>query len=339
MENKEHRFIYFPSDFFFIILYSVIYLYAYCSLFRSWLVSEGLITSEGDLLDSSGVEGEWGSLQIPSSSPQTSSPNPDSLSSLKNSSPSNPAASSTSKKVTLPSPMSSSTQPQPSSSGKIPDPLPSTQSSSSTLPSPTKTTQTPVSPSKFSSPHRRRQRAHAAACLTKVTLDTPPSAPRQTAYQHPYHPEPWTPESPILLLLSRFSHTTDPSAALVSSGVMSGLLYYLTQHQDPSSRCLRMLCRLSCNPNCLQALVRTGSVALICHHLCQREGGSGGEERQTDRVKAKVKQLGKIEVLVGSVICNTLTIEWLRSIISPINLLAVFLFFFYIIQEQFVIVC
>uniref|UniRef100_A0A671Y9J2 Armadillo repeat containing 5 n=1 Tax=Sparus aurata TaxID=8175 RepID=A0A671Y9J2_SPAAU len=129
---------------------------------RSWLVSEGLITSEGDLLDSSGVEGEWGT-----------------------------------------------------------------------------------------------------ACLTKVILDTPPSAPRQTAYQHPYHPEPWTPESPILLLLSRFSHTTDPSAALVSSGVMSGLLYYLTQHQDPSSRCLRMLCRLSCNPNCLQALVRTGSVALI----------------------------------------------------------------------------
>uniref|UniRef100_A0A3B4VI40 Armadillo repeat containing 5 n=1 Tax=Seriola dumerili TaxID=41447 RepID=A0A3B4VI40_SERDU len=100
-----------------------------------------------------------------------------------------------------------------------------------------------------------------------VTLDTPPSAPRQMAYHHPYHPEPWTPESPILLLLSRFSHATDPSAALVSSGVMSGLLYYLTQHQDPSSRCFRMLCRLSCNPNCLQALVRTGSVALIRHHL------------------------------------------------------------------------
>uniref|UniRef100_A0A3Q2V8P2 Armadillo repeat containing 5 n=1 Tax=Haplochromis burtoni TaxID=8153 RepID=A0A3Q2V8P2_HAPBU len=127
---------------------------------RSWLVSEGLIASEGDLLDSSNVDGEWGSLQIPpSSSPQTPSSNP------------------------------------------------------------------------------------------------------YSTFHHPYHPEPWTPESPILLLLSRFSHATDPSAALVSSGVMSGLLFYLTQREDPSSKCFRMLCRLSCNPNCLQSLLRTGSVA------------------------------------------------------------------------------
>uniref|UniRef100_A0A8C3AWR7 BTB domain-containing protein n=2 Tax=Cyclopterus lumpus TaxID=8103 RepID=A0A8C3AWR7_CYCLU len=208
---------------------------------------------------------------------------------------------SSSKKAAQPSPVSSSAQPQLSSSCKITEPsssppctvlTPQTQPSSSTLSSPIKTTQTPFSPSKFLSPHRRRQRPHAAACLTKVTLDTPPSVPRQMAYSHPYHPEPWTPESPILLLLSRFSHATEPSAALISSGVMSGLLYYLTQHQDPSSRCFRMLCRLSCNPNCLQALVRTGSVALIRHHLCQRGGGFQGEERQTDRVKAKVKQLG-----------------------------------------------
>lgn len=268
-------------------------------------MSEGLISSEGELLASSGVEGEWGGLQIPlSSSPQTSSPNSNSLFSLKNSSPSNPIASC--KKAAQPSSVSSSAQPQMSSSLKNTDPPPSspqlstaltpqTDTSSSTISSTSKTTQTPVSPSKFSSPHRRRQRAHSAACLTKVTLDTPPSVPRPMAYQHPYHPEPWTPESPILLLLSRFSHATDPSAALVSSGVMSGLLYYLTKHQDPSSRCLRMLCRLSCNPNCLQALVRTGSVALIRHHLCQRGGGFEGEERQTDRVKAKVKQLGKIK--------------------------------------------
>lgn len=310
-----------PVNYIRILLPSVVHLHADCFLFRSWLVSEGLISSEGDLLDSSGVEGEWGSLQIPpSSSPQTSSPNPDPFSSLKNCSPSNPTASSTSKKTAQSSPVSSSSQTQLlSSSLKVTDPPPSspqpssaltpqTQPSSSTISSPTKTTQTPVSPSKFSSPHRRRQRAHSAACLTKVTLDTPPSVPRPTAYHHPYHPEPWTPESPILLLLSRFSHATDPSAALVSSGVMAGLLYYLTQHQDPSSRCLRMLCRLSCNPNCLQALVRTGSVALIRHHLCQREGGFEGEERQTDRVKAKVKQLGKKNFFARSVICNTRSI-------------------------------
>lgn len=246
---------------------------------RSWLMSEGLISSEGDLLDSPGVDGEWGSLQIStSSSPQTSSPNPDPLSSLKNGSSSGPAAASISKKV------SSSAKPAPSS--------PQLTQSSSTISSPTKTSQTPVSPSKFSSPHKRRQRAQSTTSLTKFNLETPPFAPLHTAYQHPYHPEPWTPESPILLLLSRFSHATDPSSALVSSGAMSGLLYYLTRHQDPSSRCLRMLCRLSCNPNCLQALVRTGSVALIHHQLCQREGRPEGEERQTSRVKAKVRQLG-----------------------------------------------
>ncbi|XP_026209549.1 armadillo repeat-containing protein 5 isoform X2 [Anabas testudineus] len=270
---------------------------------RSWLVSEGLISSEGDLVDSSGVDGEWGSLQIPpSSSPQTSSPNPDTNSSLKNSSSSNRTVSSA-KKAAQPSPVASSAHLQVSSSWKINNTLssvpqtssaatPQIQPSSSTISSPTKTTQTPISPSKFSSPHRRRQRAHSAACLTKVTLDIPPSVPRSMAYHHPYHPEPWTPESPILLLLSRFSHATDPSAALVSSDIMSGLLYYLTRHQDPSSRCFRILCRLSCNPNCLQALVRTGSVALIHHHLCQKDGGFEEEERETDRVKDKVEQLG-----------------------------------------------
>ncbi|XP_041825543.1 armadillo repeat-containing protein 5 [Melanotaenia boesemani] len=246
---------------------------------RSWLLSEGLISSEGDLLDASSVDGEWGSPQVPSSSssPQTSSPNPYSISSLKNSS--NSAVSVTPKKAALHSPVSSSSS---SSSSSI---------TPQTLSSPNKTTQTPLSPSKFSSSQKRR-RAPSMTSLTKVTLDTPPSIPRSTTYHHPYHPEPWTPESPILLLLSRFSHASDPSAALVSSGVMSGLLYYLTQHQDPSSRCFRMLCRLSCNPNCLQALVRTGSVALIRHHLCQRGGGLEGGEKRTDRVKDKVKQLG-----------------------------------------------
>ncbi|XP_058508688.1 armadillo repeat-containing protein 5 [Solea solea] len=254
--------------------------------FRSWLVSEGLISSEGDLPDSSGVDGEWGSLHIP----LYSSLNPHSIS-PKNSSSHNSTPSS-SKKAALPSPVSSldkvndlpTSSPQASSSQNHP--------SSSVISSPTKTPETPVSPSKFSSLYRRRQRTQSSPSLTKVTLETPPSMPRPTTYHHPYHPEPWTTESPILLLLSRFSHTSDPSTALVSSGVMSGLLYYLTQHQDPSSRCFRMLCRLSCNPNCLQALVRTGSVALIHHQLCQRGGGFKGEERQMDGVKAKVKQLG-----------------------------------------------
>ncbi|XP_034046321.1 armadillo repeat-containing protein 5 [Thalassophryne amazonica] len=271
---------------------------------RSWLLSEGLISSEGDLLDSSGmVEGEWGSLQIPQSSPQVHSPNHNCHSSLKSSSPSSPIACSTSKKAAQPSHVTSPVQLQLPCSSKTTDTTtsslprcgvltPQTQADSSSGSAPVKTTQMPISPTKFTTPHRRRQRTHSAVCLTKLSPDTPRSVPRPLTYHHPYHPEPWTPESPVLLLLSRFSHNTDPSAALVNAGVMSGLMYYLTQHQDPSNRCFRLLCRLSCNPNCLQALVRTGSVALIHHHLCQRERSFEGEERQTNRVRAKVQQLG-----------------------------------------------
>uniref|UniRef100_A0A8B9KAK8 Armadillo repeat containing 5 n=1 Tax=Astyanax mexicanus TaxID=7994 RepID=A0A8B9KAK8_ASTMX len=126
---------------------------------------------------------------------------------------------------------------------------------------------------------------------------TLPIMPKTPIYQHPYHPEPWTPESPILLLLSRFSHATDPSGVLINASVISGLLYYLTHHQDPSSRCFRMLGRLSCNPNCLQALIRTGAVALIRHRLClgevDRRRDGRRIEKQPDRVKAKIRQLGQ----------------------------------------------
>ncbi|XP_056144481.1 armadillo repeat-containing protein 5 [Lampris incognitus] len=250
---------------------------------RSWLVSEGLIASEGDLLDSTGsAEGDWGSLQIPpSSSLQSPTRNSDSHSSLKSSLVSHPVCSSTSKQVLQPTPPSSTSIPWP----------PSVSTPQNEL-SPTKKPQKPVSPSMLSSAQRKRPRVHPIAHLNKVPLETPPSVPRPQVFHHPYHPEPWAPESPILLLLSRFSHTTDPSMALVNSGIISGLLFYLIQHQDPSVRCFRILCRLSCNPNCLQALVRTGSVALIHHHLCQGEGQKERGGRQTNRVKTKVKQLG-----------------------------------------------
>ncbi|XP_014862153.1 PREDICTED: armadillo repeat-containing protein 5 [Poecilia mexicana] len=237
---------------------------------RSWLLSEGLISSEGELLDSSGADAEWGSLHPSSSSFQTSSPNPDC-----SPSPKTPSSSSSASKKSAP--------PLP--------PVSSSSSSSSSSDLQTLAASSPVSPSKFSSSQKRR-RSHSAASLAKVALESSPSVARSGPYHHPYHPEPWTPESPILLLLSRFSHASDPSAALVSSAVISDLLCYLTQHQDPSSRCFRMLCRLSCNPSCLQALVRTGSVALIRHRLCSNEDGSEGRQRQTDRVKTKVKQLG-----------------------------------------------
>lgn len=243
---------------------------------RSWLLSEGLISSEGDLLDSSStIDAEWGGLQLPL--PQT----PNTTNSVAPQKRLSPVTSST----PLPPPLLKI--PDPSSSPQTSSISPPQSSSSSSVSSPNKT---PVSPTKFCSPHKRKQREKASV-LAKFTLETPPSVPRPTAY-HPYHPEPWTPESPILLLLSRFSHVSDPSAALVTTFVMSGLVHYLSNHPDPSSRCFRMLCRLSCNPNCLQALVRSGSVALIRHHLCQREKGAEQQERQSARVRAKVKQLG-----------------------------------------------
>ncbi|XP_028311516.1 armadillo repeat-containing protein 5 [Gouania willdenowi] len=250
---------------------------------RSWLVSEGLISSEGDLLDSPNVEGEWASLQIPSTFPPlTSSPNSTSSSSSSSSrSAATPTSSPAPKKAAQYFPAS-----------KVLDPL--FLETRPPVSPPTNATQTPPSLSKLSLSLRRKQRVNPVNSLTKVTLEAPPSATRLTTFHHPYHPEPWTPESPILLLLSRFSHSTDPSAALVSSGAVAALLHYLTQHQDPSSRCFRLLCRLSCNPNCLQALVRTGTVALIDHLLCHSRGDADaeGRERQTGRVKAKVQQLG-----------------------------------------------
>ncbi|KAM6957259.1 armadillo repeat-containing protein 5 [Aplochiton taeniatus] len=264
---------------------------------RSWLVSEGLISSEGELQDTpGGVEGDWASLQVPSSSsPHTSSPT--SRSSSKAHSPTHfpppptPTADSTGRSpptssvtASVPPPMAASPQPPSACVPRVQAGAPPS------LPSPTTTPRTPVSPTKFCSPPKKRPRLHSTARSAPVTLEPPPTVPRAPAYHHPYHPEPWAPESPILLLLSRFSHATDPSAALVTSGVVSGLLFYLTRHQDPSGRCFRMLCRLSCNPNCLQALVRSGSVALIRHHLCQ--GDAEERERQSGRVKAKVKQLG-----------------------------------------------
>ncbi|CAN9506012.1 unnamed protein product [Ophioblennius macclurei] len=255
---------------------------------RSWLVSEGLITSEEDLLDSSVVEVEWGATHmptLPSSSPTSPSPQasaiyPYSNASVRNVSSAPPplGAFSAPKKLSQPPSLLRTDRPTPAARLKM-----------------------PASPTKFSSSHRKKHRSSTvAARSTKVPtaadalLSSAPPRPATNTDSHPCHPDPWTPESPILLLLSRFSHATDPSAALISSGVMPGLLLYVTQHRDPSVRCIRMLCRLTCNPNCLEALLRTGSVGLFQHFLCQREAAPPrqGEGWQTERAKAKVIQLG-----------------------------------------------
>ncbi|KAJ8347389.1 hypothetical protein SKAU_G00287900 [Synaphobranchus kaupii] len=253
---------------------------------RSWLLSEGLISCEGELLSPSGSgDGNWNSL-CPSFSPPA--PLSDGLSPLTCPSPTLavPLHSSTPVTHTNVAPVPPSTLILPSSYHKrvavsvsSPPPPPST-------PPPHKPMSSP--PSQPSSPPKKQPQTRSSTPSNALPPETPPGP----SYHHPYHPEPWTSESPILLLLSRFSQSMDPSAALVHSGILPGLLYYLTQREDPSARCFRMLGRLSCNPNCLQGLVRTGAAALIRLRLCLREGLREGD-RQTDRVKASTWQLGK----------------------------------------------
>ncbi|XP_043084732.1 armadillo repeat-containing protein 5 [Puntigrus tetrazona] len=269
---------------------------------RSWLVSEGLISSEGELTESPCGSEVFGSsphssissspcseisqsstLRPPHFSPSTRSKHMRLFSS--SSSVSSFSSISVSPRNVPGSP--SSSQPSCASSPQSEQPLLLTKPSSSPL--------------QISSPPRKRLRASSCSSTSSsrcsvVTLDSPPVMSKTPVYHHPYHPEAWAPESPILLLLSRFSHASDPSTALINTNVFSGLLYYLTQHHDPSGRCFRMLGRLSCNPNCFQALVRTGAVALIKQRLCVRREEIGGckgvTDRQSEKVKSKITQLG-----------------------------------------------
>uniref|UniRef100_A0A670YVF0 Armadillo repeat containing 5 n=1 Tax=Pseudonaja textilis TaxID=8673 RepID=A0A670YVF0_PSETE len=80
---------------------------------------------------------------------------------------------------------------------------------------------------------------------------------------HVGDPDLHAPEAPALLLLSRFSQAEDPSRSLVTPDTLQGLLRYVTGSPSPSSRCLRLLHRLTCNPACLEAFVRSHGPSLI----------------------------------------------------------------------------
>ncbi|XP_051572263.1 armadillo repeat-containing protein 5-like [Myxocyprinus asiaticus] len=273
---------------------------------RSWLVSEGLISSEGELTESpSGTDVVCGSPQS-SLSPSLLTPCSELFQTATLHQPhSSPSTRSKPCRLSSSTPLSAQVvqlkilPASPSSS----HPSCTSTPQSEKLPSMAKPSISPSSPIQISSPPRKRLRVSSSTTTSThysvVTLDNPSVMSKTPTYHHPYHPEPWAPESPILLLLSRFSHASDPSTSLINTNVFSGLLYYLTQHHDPSGRCFRMLGRLSCNPNCLQALVRTGAVALIRQRLCVRgeeigndKGRNGGTERQSEKVKAKIAQLG-----------------------------------------------
>ncbi|XP_027627490.1 armadillo repeat-containing protein 5 [Tupaia chinensis] len=89
-------------------------------------------------------------------------------------------------------------------------------------------------------------------------LHTPGRSPATTSE------EPWGREGPALLLLSRFSQVPDPSGALVTGPALCGLLAYVTGAPGPPSpRALRILARLTCNPACLEAFVRSYGAALL----------------------------------------------------------------------------
>ncbi|XP_004415917.1 PREDICTED: armadillo repeat-containing protein 5 [Odobenus rosmarus divergens] len=93
---------------------------------------------------------------------------------------------------------------------------------------------------------------------TPRTLRTPGRSPAAASE------EPWGREGPALLLLSRFSQAPDPSGALVTGPALCGLLAYVTGSPGPPSpRALRILARLTCNPACLEAFVRSYGAALL----------------------------------------------------------------------------
>ncbi|KAF4116128.1 hypothetical protein G5714_003617 [Onychostoma macrolepis] len=195
---------------------------------RSWLVSEGLISSEGEL-----TESPCGS-EVFGSSPQSSiSSSP--CSEISQSSTLRPphfSPSTRSKLIRLSS--SSSFSSIPISPRNVPGSPSSSQPSCASSPQseqPPSVTKPASSPLQISSPPRKRLRASSSSSTSSsrcsvVMLDSPPVLSKTPVYHHPYHPEAWAPESPILLLLSRFSHASDPSTALINTnrlGLLSNL--------------------------------------------------------------------------------------------------------------------
>ncbi|KAM8960217.1 armadillo repeat-containing protein 5 [Pelodytes ibericus] len=99
------------------------------------------------------------------------------------------------------------------------------------------------------------------------------------------------PEFPGLLLLSRFSQLPDPSSSLVCPQVLRGLLTYVTCHPQPSPRAARLLQRLTCDPSCLEAFIRTGSICTLRARLLLCQSPEEGAE-DCNRHPESSKELG-----------------------------------------------
>ncbi|XP_074991433.1 uncharacterized protein LOC142074613 isoform X1 [Calonectris borealis] len=160
--------------------------------------------------------------------------------------------------------------------------------------------------------------------LLSEAASPPPSPPSSTAPSHCPSPprrrlppmgalalprgvgegDPWLPEAPALLLLGRLAAADEPSRALASAPVVSGLLRYLTGVAAPAPRAARVLQRLTGHPAFLGALVRAYVPSLLRSWLVlglappqaeelSRPGGPRRPAAPPHPRQARLKELGE----------------------------------------------
>ncbi|XP_075346778.1 armadillo repeat-containing protein 5 [Mycteria americana] len=116
--------------------------------------------------------------------------------------------------------------------------------------------------------------------------------------------DPWLPEAPALLLLGRLAAADEPSRALATAPVVSGLLRYLTGVAAPAPRAARVLQRLTGHPAFLGALVRAYVPSLLRSWLVlglappqaeelSRPGGPRRPAAPPHPRQARLKELGE----------------------------------------------
>ncbi|CAM9132573.1 unnamed protein product [Bubo scandiacus] len=160
--------------------------------------------------------------------------------------------------------------------------------------------------------------------LLSEAASPPPSPPSSTAPRHCPSPprrrlppmgalalprgvgegDPWLPEAPALLLLGRLAAADEPSRALATAPVVSGLLRYLTGVPAPAPRAARVLQRLTGHPAFLGALVRAYIPSLLRSWLVlglapsqaeelSRPGGPRRTAAPPHPRQARLKELGE----------------------------------------------
>ncbi|OCT64522.1 armadillo repeat-containing protein 5 [Xenopus laevis] len=137
--------------------------------------------------------------------------------------------------------------------------------------------------------------------LSSPTSFKPCFSPVQEILGSPWPLEPrtpppsefWGPEFPGLLLLSCFSQLPESSPCLVSPTVLGALLTYVTCHPRPSPRAARLLQRLTCDPACFEAFIRTGGICTLRARLLLSET-PGNKSESNNRHPELAKELGHV---------------------------------------------